>query len=215
MLATCAWAQAPQSQSTSDRTASPSNAATPSSQGDWKVSPFERAPYVPLGLKKKAYLFGYRTIDPSALGKSLFTASIAQLKNSPEEWGQGVKGFARRYGHRLATRGVENGIGFGVAAVLRQDARYFRLSEGGVGGRVKHALWHTFVTRKDNGGKTFAVWRIAGNYGSQFVSNSWRPPTENNAGDALVRGTISIGYDAASNAFKEFWPDIRRRLFKR
>jgi hypothetical protein len=189
--------------------------ATVASQGDWKVSPFEREPYVPLGLKKKAYLFGYRAIEPTGFGKSLFTAGIAQLRDSPEEWGQGMAGFGRRYGHRLANRAVETGIGFGVAALLREDGRYFRLSEGGVGQRIKHSLRHTMLTRTDNGGRTIAVWRLVGNYGAQFVSNTWRPASENSTGDALVRGTISIGYDAASNVFKEFWPDIKRKVFKR
>jgi hypothetical protein len=206
MLAAYGQAQTPGGQPVS---------ATAVSQGDWKVSPQERAPYVPLGLKKKAYLFGYRAVEPTGLGKSLFTAGLAQLQNSPEEWGQGMAGFGRRYGHRLATRGVETGIGFGVAALLRQDGRYFRLSEGSVGERIGHSLRHTMLTRTDSGGRTFAVWRLVGNYGAQFVSNAWRPASENRNGDALVRGTISIGYDAASNIFKEFWPDIRRKLLKR
>jgi len=26
---------------------------------------------------------------------------------------------------------------------------------------------------------------------------------------------VSLGFDAASNVFKEFWPDIKRRVLKR
>lgn len=173
------------------------------------------APYSPLGVKQKFYLFNYRTIQPSSFGKSAFTAGVAHLQDSPEEWGQGWDGFGRRYGHRLVNRGVENMIGFGVAAALRQDGRFFRRGEGGVGGRLWHAVAHTFVTRTDSGGRTFAVWRFAGNYGAQFVSNAWRPERQTDFGDTMLRGTISISYDAAANVFKEFWPDIRRRVFKR
>ena len=71
------------------------------------------------------------------------------------------------------------------------------------------------MTRTDGGGKTFAAWRVAGNYGGQFVSNAWRPERQTGVGDTMIRGTVSMGFDAASNVFKEFWPDIRRRVFKK
>src|SRR4051794_6728304 len=47
--------------------------------GSWKISPMDAAPYSPLGLKEKFYLFNYRTIEPSGFAKSAFAAGIAQL----------------------------------------------------------------------------------------------------------------------------------------
>jgi hypothetical protein len=173
------------------------------------------APYSPLGVKEKFFLFNYRSVEPSSFGKSAFTAGIAHLRDNPEEWGQGWDGYGRRYGHRILNRGVENMIGFGTAALLHQDGRYFRRGEGGILARLGHSVAQTFVTRTDSGGKTFAVWRFAGNYGSEFVSNAWRPERQTDAGETVLRGTISIGFDVAANAFKEFWPDVKRRVFKR
>ena len=115
----------------------------------------------------------------------------------------------------MLNRGVESGIGFGVAALLHQDGRYFRKPSAGFGGRVRHSLSQTFVTHTDNGGRTFSAWRIGGNYGAQFVSNAWRPESERNVGDTMLRGTLSLGYDAGSNLFKEFWPDMRRKILRR
>jgi hypothetical protein len=115
----------------------------------------------------------------------------------------------------MANRGVESAIGFGVAAALRQDARYFRKPNAGIKARMWHAFSQAVVTHTDSGGKTFAAWRVAGNYGAQFMSNAWRPESERGVGDTMVRGTVSVGYDGAANLFKEFWPDIKRRLFKR
>jgi hypothetical protein len=152
---------------------------------------------------------------PSGFGKSIVTAAIAHWQDSPEEWGQGMAGFGRRYGHRILNRAAENAIGLGVSAALRQDPRYFRDPEASGGGRVWNALKQVVVTRTDGGGKTFAAWRVAGNYGGQFVSNSWRPERQRNVGDTMIRGSVSMGLDAASNVFKEFWPDIRRRIFKK
>ncbi len=199
-----------------DATSGAAAPATPNHRPDsWKYSPTANEPYVPLSLKNKSFLFAYRSIAPASWGKSAVSAGLAHWRNSPEEWEQGTKGFGMRYGHRMANRGVESVIGFGVAAALHQDGRYFRNPEAGVGRRVLHAVSQTFVTRTDSGGRTFSAWRFAGNYGAQFVSNAWRPESQRDVGETMLRGTFSIGYDAASNIFKEFWPDVKRRIFKR
>lgn len=221
-LAACGWAQSVEEQRaavqdrTADRVVAPAGPSLdPRPQGDWKKSPLEDGPYVPLMLKEKAYLFGWRSIQPSAWGKSAFTAGIAHWRDKPEEWEQGMKGYGRRYAHRIGNRFVESAIGLGVSAALHQDARYFRKPVGPKKSRLWHAVSQSFVTRTDNGGKTFAAWRVAGNYGGQFVSNAWRPERQRGFGTTMTRGSISMSYDVMSNVFKEFWPDIRRVVFKR
>jgi hypothetical protein len=212
MLAVCGSAQ------TTDTDALPQardRALTPAAVSDWKKSPVVEAPYVPLSLKHKAFLFGYRNIQPSSFGKSAFTAALAQWQDQPTEWGQGMKGYGRRYGHRIVNRAVESGIGFGVATALHQDPRYFRNPGAGARSRLWNALSQVVLTRTDGGGKTFSAWRFAGNYGGQFVSNTWRPERQRTVGNTMVRGTISLSFDVGANVFKEFWPDIRRRVFKR
>ena len=168
--------------------------------------------YVPLSAGEKAAVFGKRIVAPSSLAKSAFMAGVNQYQDSPEEWGQGLAGFGRRYGHKLATRGIENGIGLLVAVPLHEDPRYVHAEDAGLWPRVRHALAYTALTRNDKGEREIAVWRFAGNYGSQFISNAWRPERQTQVSETLLRGTVSIGYDAASNLLKEFWPDIRRRL---
>jgi len=168
----------------------------------------------PLTTEQKFSVFGHRMISPIGFAKSAFNTSINQAQNSPEEWGQGVEGFAKRYGNKVANRTVENGIGFLVSVPLRQDPRYFRSGETGIWRRARHAVLYTVLTPTDNGGRTFSAWRFAGNYGAQFVSNAWRPERYTSVSNTLLRGTVSIGYDAASNFFKEIWPDIKRKIFK-
>jgi len=210
------WAAAAGAQTEAERTAS-SSAPIPAlaRPGSWKISPMDGAPYSPLGLKQKFYLFNYRTIEPTAFAKSAFGAAIAHATNTPEEWGQGWDAYGHRYGHRLASRGVKNMIGFGAAALLHQDGRYFRRGEGRIVDRLGHSVAQTFVTRTDSGGRTFATYRFVGAYASEFVTNAWRPPSQREPGDTVLRGTVSLGFDAASNVFKEFWPDIKRRVLKR
>ena len=167
-----------------------------------------------LTTREKFSVFGRRIISPAGFAKSAFTASINQAQNSPEEWGQGMEGFAKRYSHKIANRTVENGIGFLVSVPLRQDPRYFHSTETGLWRRARHALIYTVLTPTDSGGRTFAAWRFAGSYGAQVVSNAWRPERYRTVSDTLLRGTVSVGFDAASNFFKEIWPDIKRKVFR-
>jgi hypothetical protein len=177
-------------------------------------TPTASDPYVPLSVGEKAKVFGSRVIVPSAFAKSAFSAGIAQWRDSPHEWGQGMAGYGRRYGSRVGTRALENGIGFLTAAAVHEDPRYFFSGETGFWRRVHYAVETAVVTRTDSGNRTIALWRLSGNYGAQFVSNTWRPDRETHVSDTLIRGTISVGYDAASNVFKEFWPDIRRKVLR-
>ena len=163
----------------------------------------------------KAKLFGGRVIAPKSLAKSAFSAGLNQIDNSPEEWDRNLAGYGRRYGHKLGVRAIKSGIGLLVAMPLQQDPRYFYSDEPGLWRRTTHAVTSTFVTRTDNGGRALSLWRITGNYGAQFASNAWRPERQTGVSDTLMRATVSLGMDAATNIIKEFWPDIRRHVFRR
>jgi hypothetical protein len=52
-------------------------------------------------------------------------------------------------------------------------------------------------------------------FGVNFLSNSWRVNSEANAHDALLRSAEGFGGVLAANAFEEFWPDVKKRLFHR
>ena len=168
-----------------------------------------------LTVSGKAAVFGRRLADPASFANSALGAGLNQWQDDPVEWGQGMQGYSRRYALKLANRGAENGIGFAAAVALGEDPRYFPCHEAGVWRRTRHALVSTFLTRTDDGGRRPALWRFAGNYGAQFISNSWRPPSHHGVQNALVRGSLSIGFDAAANVFKEFWPDIKRKVLKK
>jgi hypothetical protein len=57
--------------------------------------------------------------------------------------------------------------------------------------------------------------RFAGNVGNNFLSNTWRADSEANASDALVRCVWGVRGRMASDAFEEFWPDLRRKVFRK
>ena len=178
-------------------------------------APSATDPYVPLSVEEKAKVFGHRIIAPSSLAKTAFTSGINQWRDSPPEWGQGMAGYGRRYGSKTGTRAAQNAIGFVTAAALHQDPRYFRSAETGFLRRTQYAVKATFVTRNDSGQNQIAIWKIVGNYGGQAVSNIWKPDRYHDVPDTLFQGSLSMGYDAASNLLQEFWPDIRQRILRR
>ena len=140
-------------------------------------------------------------------------AGLGQWTNQSPSFGQGAKGF----GHRLITNYADQSTGNmfteGVFPVLlHEDPRYFRLGTGSVGSRVFYALTRVMVTHKDSGGRRFNYSEWLGNAGSVAISNAYYPDSRTFA-DNGTKLLMQVGTDAVSQVAKEFWPDIRRKLF--
>ncbi|MBV8570199.1 MAG: carboxypeptidase regulatory-like domain-containing protein [Acidobacteriaceae bacterium] len=106
----------------------------------------------PLSAKQKLHL-GVRTlVDPVTFGVAGITAGIQQERNSYHQWGQGVEGFAKRYGATYAT--AANGILITAVlmdSLLHQDPRYFYSGQGTRAQRAWYALRTAFLAKGDNG----------------------------------------------------------------
>jgi len=72
-----------------------------------------------------------------------------------------------------------------------------------------------FAARRGSGGFTPAYARYMAVFGTNFLSNSWRVNSESNTHDALLRSAEGFSGLLAAIAFEEFWPDAKRRLFRR
>ena len=71
-----------------------------------------------------------------------------------------------------------------------------------------------FVTRKDSGGSGFNFSELLGNAGATAIGTAYYAD-QRTAQDAASKLGIQLATDAFSNELKEFWPDIKRRIFKR
>jgi hypothetical protein len=172
-------------------------------------------PSSPLDVADKLRFHGESLYGPWAVAESVAYAGVLQAWNRPEEWGQG----GGAYGKRLASTGggsaIRAALGFGLDSALREDPRYFRAGGGGFWRRAAHALRGTVLTRTDRGSETLSVWRVGSAYGAAFLSNQWQPDRLNTVGLGAAQGSLRIGVDFASNLGAEFWPDVKRRLFRR
>jgi len=162
-------------------------------------------------------------------------AGISQAENSEPGFGQGAEGYAKRYASAFADGTIENFmVGAVLPSILHQDPRFFQTSEGSFAHRAGYAVSRIFVTRTDSGRSQFNYSEIVGSALSAAIStNTYHPRSfityrynastgmtmpVFNASDRTLSNTASVwgtqvGYDTITLVIKEFWPDVRRKMF--
>ena len=142
-------------------------------------------------------------------------AGLYQIENQNPSFGQGVKGYAKRFATAYGDQMIGNMMTEGLVPwAAHQDPRYFRRGEGPVLARTGYALKQIVICRKDSGGRTFNLSEWGGNAAAVAISNAYYPDTRT-AKDNLQRLFIACGTDAFSNVLKEFWPDVKKKLFSK
>lgn len=142
-------------------------------------------------------------------------ASLYQLEDQNPSFGQGMKGYARRFASAYGDQTIGNVMTEGlIPSALHEDPRYFRLAEGSRKGRAWYAVTRIFVTRTDSGGKRFNTSEWGGNASAVAISNLYYPDTRN-VSDNVQKLLIACATDAFSNVLKEFWPDVKSHFKKK
>ena len=176
------------------------------------VAPNSTPASPPLGVQDKLKLHVARMIQPTVFLKSAAGAALEQWRNAPPEWEQGAEGYGRRYASSYGFNGFKNIVQFGLDSTLREDPRYFATGKKGIVRRAVYAALQSVYCRTDSGRSRFAFARVGSAYSAGFISNLWEPDRVATVPQALVRGSESVAIDAGSNVFKEFWPDIKKKL---
>jgi len=134
--------------------------------------------------------------------------------NTPEEWGRGPSGIAKRYAERLTDVAISNSIEGGLGALWGEDPRYVRSARKGVWPRARYAL-KTSVLAPGRNGRLRPAWaRYAGNTLNNVIENAWLPPSQTTASMTAVRSGMGIVTRMGGNLWEEFWPDVKRRFKK-
>lgn len=166
----------------------------------------------PLSASEKFRYHGVRVVEPREFLRCAIAAGLQQIQDNPHEWGQGAEGYAKRYGSAYGYNAVRQSVAFALDTTFHQDPRYFRSQKPDVGGRVRDAVLQTLVSHTDSGHRTFALWRVGSALAAGLVANTWQPKSLRDSSDAVTRSAISLGTDTASNVFREFWPDLKKRF---
>ena len=170
---------------------------------------------VPFTIREK---FDYRVVQSFGLrglvGAAL-SAGVGQITNTPHEWGQGLEGYALRYGSSFGGNVSRQSFSWVLESAFHEDPRYFPSEDKqDAKERLVNALKQAFLTKTDRGGDEFAYARFISAFGAgQFVS-LWLPRSDSTVAKGLQRGAISIGADAAYNVLQELFPFTRPRSLR-
>lgn len=168
-------------------------------------------PYSPITAKQKFMIATKDTLSfPSYVLGGAF-AGLSQLTNSNPSFGQGLIGYAKRYGTNTADQVIGNYLTeAAMPTILREDPRYFRSGHGTVWGRVGYALSRIVITKTNAGGTRFNSSEWLGNGSVAAIGNLYYPDAKE-LNPTLQRAASQIGTDAISDILKEFWPDVKRK----
>ena len=156
------------------------------------------------------------TVSPSRLFiVGPISSGWGTLRDVPSEYGTHWDGFGKRNGMRLTGVSTGNLIEAGLGSIWGEDPRYFRSRERGLRLRVKYVVKTTFLAPDRSGRWRPAYARYMGNVGNNFLSNTWRADSEANTSNAVVRCVWGVLGRMTSDAFAEFWPDVKRKVFKK
>ena len=153
------------------------------------------------------------TFSPTALLGPLAGAAVNEwATGNPREWGQGFPGYGRRVLSGYGRQVIANTVALGVAFATSEDPRHYPTGERSVWSRGLLAARESFVSHSTTGGLMPAYSRIIGDYAAGFASNGWYPASNSNFHGALYRGSTALASGVVWEEFKEFWPDVRRKL---
>ncbi|HEV2214636.1 MAG TPA: carboxypeptidase-like regulatory domain-containing protein, partial [Terracidiphilus sp.] len=124
---------------------------------DWNAPPM---------LAKQKYQLALRSlVDPVTFLSVGAIAGIEQYNNNFPGYGQGMKGYAKRYGAAYADdvsgRMLGNAL---LPAIFHQDPRYFYKGTGSLHARFFYALEAAVIARGDNGRSELSYSHILGSF---------------------------------------------------
>jgi hypothetical protein len=166
---------------------------------------------VPLSVGQKYQLFFKSASDPWPFLLASVLAGVSQAENALPEYGQGVQGYAKRFGASYGDYFIGNFLGNAVlASLLREDPRYYQMGHGSY---LRRALWASSGTvwcKRDNGtwGPNYA--NVVGNLTGAAIANVYYPQSERTVGATIGRGFSVTAQGIIGSEVIEFWPDIVR-----
>ena len=166
---------------------------------------------LPLSPGQKFRLFFRSSTDPWPFFLAGVVAGVGQADNSYPAWGQGMQGYAKRFGAAYSDAFIGNFFGNAVLpSLIHEDPRYFQKGTGSATSRFLWAASSTVWCRRDNGkwGPNYA--NVGGNMIGAAIARTYYPASERTVGDTITDGlTVSVEGIVGAEVI-EFWPDLAR-----
>jgi hypothetical protein len=144
------------------------------------------------------------TVGPMRLAWSAASAGINQWRDHPEEWGQGAKGYGRRYASSLGQNAIHQTVTYGLDSAMGLDTGFQRSKRQGFFPRFKDALIQNVTSRTKSGNRVISVPRLAGVYTGAIVAKETWYPDRYSYKDGLRSGTTTLLTGFGINLVREF-----------
>ena len=144
------------------------------------------------------------TVGPFRLARTAFTAGIDQWRDNPEEWGQGMKGYGKRFASGFGRNAVQQSVTYGLDEALGLDTGFKRSNREGVLDRVKHAFLENVTSRTKSGRRVISAPRLVGVYTGAIVATETWYPDRYSYKDGLRMGTGTLLTGFGINLVREF-----------
>jgi len=166
---------------------------------------------------KQAFIIASQnTFDYSSFIFVGVTSLIAEGSNAHSQLGKGVPGFGRYYWRGFVDKADGNYLViFALPTILHEDERYYSMGKGGFWKRLTYSSTRVFITPDYQGHSTFNVAEVLGRGISQGVSLAYYPSQTRTFRGFASKYGYAILRDALTNSFREFWPDISHKVFKK
>ncbi len=169
----------------------------------------------PLTRSEKFELFSHDLLRWETHASIAFDTGLSFATEDRPYLGYGVKGYFSRYGLNVADEANFTFFNaFLFPSVFHQDPRYIPRDGGSTKARLAYALSRVLITRADSGKSEINRSKMLG----MFISTSISSVMYSSYGaDVGVGGNfVAYGYnmaiEAAFDVFKEFWPDVARKM---
>lgn len=159
---------------------------------------------------KQSFVMATRnSFDYSAFVFVGLTSMIAEGEDAHPALGKGVPGFwAYSWRGFLDKTDGNYLVMWAFPSVVHEDERYYAKGEGPKLKRGIYAASRILITPNYHGHNTFNAAEMLGRGAAQGISLSYYPSSDRTVGDFAAKYGYALLRDAATNAFREFWPDV-------
>lgn len=173
----------------------------PSTQSSQSTSPPD---YVFPSHEERFKRYLKSTIGPFSLVRTGISAGLNQWHDSPEEWGQGMKGYGKRYASGFGRNAIQQTVTYGLDEAFHLDTGFERSKREGFGARLKDALLQNVTSRTRSGKRVISAPRFVGVYTGAIVAHETWYPERYSYKDGLRSGSITLLTGFGINLFREF-----------
>lgn len=157
-----------------------------------------------------------QSFDYSAFVFVGVTSAIAEGEDSHPKLGKGIPGFwAYSWRGWVDKTDGNYWVVWALPTAFHEDERYYALGRGSIPHRALYAVSRIAITPDYNGHATINGAELLGRGIAQGISTTYYPSSDRTAGELASKYGYALLRDAATNTFREFWPDIAVHVLHR